>query len=493
MDVAQQEDQGTSNNEKTKLVHFSGNGLENYRSASLSLIETNKKDDYSKANPVFLSDTRLVIGNKDEFDHHMDCVAFNAKRAGRLFLRKEKIKAKWSKIRTSILSPDVLSKLRLGTVTEKKQEEQQPEEADMDKWLTYIKDDMILGKWLNVLLLVIPFAVASHYLAWGSVWVFWLNFLAMLPLASILGDFTEELALHTNEVVGGLINATFGNAVELVVGFQALLMGEIRIVQASMLGSVFSNLLLVLGCCFFFGGLRFKEQSYNPTNVTANMSLLSLSLIGFVLPTPFSEWSEFDDVLSLKVSRLSALCLASMYFQLLLFQLKTHSYLLEGDGDGEKPAIPFYVALFGLLFVTLMVTILSEYLVGSIDEFVQATGVSKTFVGMVILPIVGNAVEHITAVQVAVKDKMDMAMAVAIGSCTQICLFVVPCLTLVGWMIDKPMNMNYPPFEIILLVLSICITSICMRNNTSNWLQGSLLITCYVMVSIGFYYEHLDE
>ena len=146
-------------------------------------------------------------------------------------------------------------------------------------------------------------------------------------------------------------------------------------------------------------------------------------------------------------------------------------------------------------------------LVGSIDEFVNETGISKTFVGMVILPIVGNAVEHITAVQVAIKDKMDMAMAgkfsslcyhsnilvVAVGSCTQICLFVVPFLTLVGWVVNKPMNMNYPPFELILLVLSVCVTTVCMRNNTSNWLQGSLLITSYIMVSIGFYFEKLEN
>jgi len=500
-----------SNDEKSKLVQFLES--EDYRSTSESKLNTKNDDsDYDdRKGAVFNSDSQLVLNRSVSNDNPngftKEYIGFGAIGEGKLFLRREKALHKWRSVRSSIITPGFKQKIREMKIEEAHEHEHEHDdpdmedlllygadmERDMDDWRNYIKDEMILGKWLNILLLTIPFAVASHYAGWGSKWIFWLNFLAMLPLASVLGDFTEELALHTNEVVGGLVNATFGNAVELVVGIQALFKNEIRIVQASMLGSVFSNLLLVVGCCFFFGGLKFKEQRFNSVSTTANMSLLALSLIGFVLPTPFAQWYEFDDEVSLKVSRLSALCLASMYFQLLLFQLKTHAHLLD-DGDGlEKPAIPFWVALSGLMLVTLMVTILSNYLVGSIDEFVQETGISKTFVGMVILPIVGNAVEHLTAVQVAVKNKMDMAMAVAIGSCTQICLFVVPFLTLVGWGAGKPMNMNYPPFEVILLVLSVCVTTVCMRNNTSNWLQGSLLITSYVMVSIGFYYEKLDS
>jgi len=428
------------NEEKEPLVKYQEKEVENYqsasfsqinmeKSASLSKVNNNHNHNKHKTNKAFLSDTHLIVNNKNKNSNKHtrqssleeftpECIAFDATRRGKLFLRKEKISRKWKSVRDSIQSPGFLQQLRDAKDEEARQqlseviEEEGVEEPDMEDWVNYIKDDMIMGKWLNILFIFIPLAIASHYLQWGSIYIFWLNFLAMLPLASILGDFTEELALHTNEVIGGLVNATFGNAVELVVGIQALLIGEIRIVQSSMLGSVFSNLLLVLGCCYFFGGLRFKEQRFNAVSTTANMSLLALSLIGFVLPTPFAEWYEFDDALSLKVSRLSALCLTSMYFQLLLFQLKTHSHLMDGDGsDGEKPAIPFLVALVGLLLVTLMVTVLSDYLVGSIDEFVNETGISKTFVGMVILPIVGNAVEHITAVQVAVKDKMDMAMA----------------------------------------------------------------------------------
>jgi Ca2+:H+ antiporter len=284
--------------------------------------------------------------------------------------------------------------------------------------------EIILGKYVSVLLLLAPFAVMSHYLNWSAMWIFWLNFLVMIPLASILGDFTEEAALHTNQTIGGLLNATFGNAVEVVVAIQALLANEIRVVQASMIGSIFSNLLLVLGCCFFFGGLKHKEQTFNATAATANMGLLSLSSIALVLPTPFAEYYEVQDEHVLIISRFAACFLLFMYLQLLVFQLYTHSDIFDGaanDENGEdeageaeveeeEPTMPMKVALIGLFVTTLSITIFSDFLVGSIDEFCEVSGVSKTFVGLIILPIVGNAVEHITAVTVAIKNKMDLAM-----------------------------------------------------------------------------------
>ena len=182
--------------------------------------------------------------------------------------------------------------------------------------------EIVFGKSISVLLLLSPLAVASHYLHWNANYIFWLNFLVMIPLASILGDFTEEAALHTNETVGGLLNATFGNAVEVVVAIQALLANEIRVVQASMLGSIFSNLLLVLGCCFFFGGIKYKEQSFNSASATANMALLSLSSIALVLPTPFASYYNVQDEHVLAISRFAACFLLIMYIQLLVFQVR---------------------------------------------------------------------------------------------------------------------------------------------------------------------------
>lgn len=287
--------------------------------------------------------------------------------------------------------------------------------------------DMVFGGWVSLLLVFAPFAVAAHFLEWDPKWIFWLCFLTMIPLASILGDFTEEAAAHTNEVIGGLLNASFGNAVELVVAIQALLANEIRVVQASMMGSIFSNLLLVLGCCFFFGGLRYSEQTFNTAAATANMSLLALSGIALVLPTPFAQYYDVQDASVLTISRVAAIFLMAMYLQLLLFQLKTHVHLFAGEAGGDEVArVPFSVALAGLFLVTALVAIFSEYLVGSIDGFVANSSISRTFIGLIVLPIVGNAVEHLTAVSVAMKDKMDLAMG---GKFVCFCVSV-ECLSL---------------------------------------------------------------
>lgn len=352
--------------------------------------------------------------------------------------------------------------------------------------------DMLFGKPINVLLLFLPLAKISHDFAWSSQLIFWFNFLAMVPLASILGDFTEALAAHTNETVGGLINATFGNAVEVVVAVQALLQNEIRVVQASMIGSIFSNLLLVLGCCFFFGGMKFKEQTFNTTATTANMSLLSLSSLALVLPTPFAEYYNDGDVTVLEISRAASVFLMAMYIQMLFFQLKTHAHLLEG-AEEETPEVAFSVALVGLIFVTVLIASLSDYLVESIDGFVEESGISRTFVGLVILPIVGNAVEHITAISVAMKDKMDLAMGVAVGSSVQIAMFVVPLIVMVGWATGRNMTLNFPHFEIALYVISLVIVQICLSNGRGNWLLGSLLVTTYVMIAVGFWFEVVED
>lgn len=286
--------------------------------------------------------------------------------------------------------------------------------------LTTALRSIVFEKSVSIFLLLMPFAYWSHKSQWGGQWIFWLNFFVMIPLAAILGDFTEEAALHTNDTIGGLLNATFGNAVEVVVAIQALLANEIRVVQGSMLGSIFSNLLLVLGCCFFFGGLKYKEQTFNATNASANIGLLALSSIALVLPTPYAAYYEIHDEGVLDISRYAAIFLLFMYVQLLIFQLHTHADIIDGSGsedddddnddEEEAASIPMSVAIIGLCLTTLTVTIFSDFLVDSIDDFCEASNISRTFVGLILLPIVGNAVEHITAVTVAVKDKMDLSI-----------------------------------------------------------------------------------
>lgn len=346
---------------------------------------------------------------------------------------------------------------------------------------------------LSWCLLAGPISLWAVHFYWSATWIFWLNFVVMLPLAAILGEFTEEIALHTNDVTGGLINASFGNAVEVVVAMQALAANEIRVVQASMLGSIFSNLLLVLGSCFFFGGLYHKEQSFNTTAATANIGLLALSSIALVLPTPFAEYYELHDEHTLIVGRIAAIYLLFMYLQLLVFQLHTHAHMFNrnDDNDAQLASMSLVAACVGLCIVTLLVTLFSNFLVGSIEGFTEASGVSRTFVGLIILPIVGNAVEHVSAVSVATKNKMDLAMGIAVGSCTQISLFVVPLTVLFGWAIGKDMTLNFPHFEVVLYVLSVFTVSVVCSNPNCNWLSGSLLITTYCLIAVGFWFEHL--
>eukprot|EP00904_Undaria_pinnatifida_P000133 jgi/Undpi1/1011/HiC_scaffold_10.g04475.m1 len=330
---------------------------------------------------------------------------------------------------------------------------------------------MLTDKKMNLMLVFVPAGFVVNYCRFSDTTIFVVNFLAMMPLASLLGDFTEEVSAHTNQTLGGLIQATLGNAVEIVVAIQALYANQIRVVQASLLGSVFSNMLLVLGCCFFFGGLKHKEQHFNSTSAVANMSLLLLSSLALVLPTPLSHATEKASLLA--VSRFSGVFLLIMYIQLLVFQFKTHAHLFVDSAD-DPTNLKLTTAIAGLVVVTGLVALLSQFLVDAIDGFTEEAHLSKSFVGLILLPIIGNAVEHITAITVAVKNKMELAMGVAVGSATQVSMFVVPVAVLSGW---------------IMYVLSIIIVSTCVSNGTSNWLQGSLLVTTYLLVAVACWYE----
>lgn len=273
--------------------------------------------------------------------------------------------------------------------------------------------EMFTESKINILFVFLPLAYYSHAAKWNDGSVFILNFLAMVPLASMLGVFTEELAAHTNDVIGGLINATFGNAVEMVVAIQALLAEDYRVVQSSLIGSVFSNLLLVLGMCFFCGGMKFTEQTFVAQGAVASIALLGFSGLALLIPAQFDNTDGVDDEVQSQdvtsISRVAALLLICMYAQLLFFQLRSHAHLFDGDDD-VVALIPFHWALIGLVVITAIVTILSEYLVGSIDGFCDEFNLGRSFVGLIILPVVGNAVEHISAVSVAMKNKMDLAL-----------------------------------------------------------------------------------
>ncbi|KAF0366327.1 calcium/proton exchanger [Gigaspora margarita] len=267
--------------------------------------------------------------------------------------------------------------------------------------------------------------------------------------------------LFRNEILAVLLNRTFGNAIELIISIIALTKGQIRIVQASVLGSVLSNILVVLGSCFLFGGITILkegclEQKFDSTVAQASSSVMTLACIALIVPAAFSLANDVNsnNTLGTTDSRILNLSYGS---SVALF-LKTHKDLFQTD-ENEELQISKYLALFLLVTVTVVTAFSAEFLVSSIEEVVTSHGLSKTFIGLVLLPIIGNAAEHATSVKIAIKDRIDFAISVAVGSSTQIALFVTPLLVILGWIIGQPMSLFFLPFEIICLFIAVLLSN----------------------------------
>jgi Ca2+:H+ antiporter len=343
---------------------------------------------------------------------------------------------------------------------------------------------------LNILLVAVPLGIISPSQEWGCLATFLLNFTAIVPLAGILGGATEALAAHTGQMIGGLLNATFGNAVEMIVTINAIKAGLIRVVQGSLLGSILSNLLLVLGMAFFAAGLKMKESSFNIIGASTNMTCLTLASIALALPTIYSHLpeTEFEDMV--QISRVSSVVIAVVYLLFLWFQLVTHADIFGGEEEEEteQATMSAGTAVLLLLAATLTVAVCSEYLVDSIEGVSEDYGLPKAFIGVILLPIVGNAAEHATAVTCAAKGKMDLSLGVAVGSSTQIALFVVPFSVIVGWAYDVPMSLDFRIFDSSCLLLSILLAQSILSDGCSNWLEGAMLMATYLLIAIICWY-----
>ena len=302
---------------------------------------------------------------------------------------------------------------------------------------------------IHYLMIFIPLGIIAGALEWNAVASFWLNFVAIIPLASLLGFATEELAKTVGTTIGGLLNATFGNTVELLVSIFAIQKGMISVVQSSLLGSILSNLLLVLGFSFFFGGLKYKNQTFNQDAAQTSGSILALAVLSLVIPAALDADSSLNasNQSILNLSRAVAVVMFIVYICYLIFQLKTHKSYYEGDDIEESPIIGRPFAVFLLLFTTACVAVCSDYLVDSIEGISDAWHIPKSFVSLILLPIVGNAAEHYSAVTFAIHDHMGLTLGIAIGSSMQISLFVLPLLTIIGWIINQPMTLDFSTFE----------------------------------------------
>ncbi|CAJ1348383.1 unnamed protein product [Effrenium voratum] len=270
----------------------------------------------------------------------------------------------------------------------------------------------------------------------------------------------------------------------------ALKKGLVTVVQGSLLGSVLSNLLLVLGMCFFFGGIKYHKQKYNADGARVQSNLLLLSVLAMVIPSLVGVVSS-EEGISLQMSRGAAIIMGVLYGLYLIFQLRTHKDYFETENDGgeegaEEPVHPCVAAVL-LMFITLAVGVCSEGLVNSVEGITKNMGISEHFIGVILLPIVGNAAEHLTAVDVAMKNKMDLSLGVALGSSSQIALLVVPFTVLAGWAIGVPMDLNFRPLGTGILLVTVLIVGSVTSDGESNWLEGAMLIAAYIMVGLTFW------
>ncbi|KAL8958217.1 MAG: hypothetical protein Q9183_005881 [Haloplaca sp. 2 TL-2023] len=382
----------------------------------------------------------------------------------------------------------------------------------------------LFGSPINILLLMVPVGIGVHFSNVSPIGVFVINFIAIIPLAALLSYATEELALRTGETLGGLLNATFGNAVELIVSIIALTQNKVDIVQESLVGSILSNLLLVMGMCFFLGGFKRIEQHFNVTVAQTASSLLALAIASLIIPAAFEAWAAdggADAEQEANVTSLSrgvAVLLLLVYASYLLFQLRTHSAMYnapspkgqkrsnkpeagdanrmmaqvaanmsataggantqasamrEPEEEREQPTLSLTAALLTLGISTALVGVCAEFMTDAIDPITKPCGpLPRTFVGLILLPIVGNAAEHATAITVAIKDKMDLAIGVAVGSSMQIALLVIPFVVILGWIMgthNPDMNLAFDAFQIILLFVSVLLVNYLIQDGKSHW------------------------
>ena len=358
---------------------------------------------------------------------------------------------------------------------------------------------------LLVLLVFIPLAAAAEWLHWGAVQVFVFAALAIIPLAGLMGSATESLAHRFGAGVGGLLNATFGNAAELIIALVALQRGLFDVVKASLTGSIIGNVLLVLGLSILLGGLRRERQTFDRAAAAAGSTLLALAAIGLVVPAMFHLAGEgavrraliaperelaAERTLSLEI----ALVLFAAYLLSLLFSLRTHRHLYAGQdhADAHAPVGPVPSpgrAAITLALATAAVAWMSELLVGAVDEAGRAVGVSEVFIGVIVVAVIGNAAEHSTAVLMAMKNKMDLAMNIAIGSSIQIALFVAPVLVFVSYLVPNgPMDLRFTPFEVLAVGIAVAVVNMVAQDGESNWLEGALLLAAYLVLGIAFFF-----
>jgi Ca2+:H+ antiporter len=354
-----------------------------------------------------------------------------------------------------------------------------------------------------ILLVFVPIAIAAHQLHWGDTAVFITSAIAIIPLSIWLSTATEKVAVFTGPSVGGLVNAVFGNATELIIALTALRSGLVDIVEASIMGSILNALLLLLGVAMFAGGLRYKEQSFQPIVAKVNGSSMTLAVIAVALPTMVIATSNIIDAAAIRnISIVVSTILIVVYALTLIFSLGTHSYLYDvGLADEDAPSkaalggaqserkLELWLWLAVLLASTIAIAIVSELFVDVIEPETEKLGLTPLFTGVILLPLLTDVAAYVLVVRLALKNQMDLTVSTATGDSLLVALFVAPVLVLVGQAIGQPIDLNFNPFQVIAVAIAVTVTNLITFGGRSNWLDGTLLIATYLVLGVAFYYH----
>jgi Ca2+:H+ antiporter len=352
----------------------------------------------------------------------------------------------------------------------------------------------ILASPINILLVVAPISWFLAAISPGSPWVFMTAALSLIPLAGLIGLGTEQLARRAGPAWGGFLNATFGNAAELIIALVALRNGHVELVKASITGSIIGNLLLVLGLAFFVGGLGRRTQKFHRTAATNTSAMLFLGVVALVMPAVF-DLSLYGTLAAKppaidRLSFWSALILIAAYTGSLIYAFTAHRDLFRSTHAGEHDdlMLPTGAAVAVLAIGTMLTTIQAEILVRAMEPALSRFGFTELFAGVIVIALIGNAAEHYSAVTAAQRDEMTLAVEIAVGSSAQIALLVAPALVLYSFAIGRPMSLLFNALEITAIALSVLATSIVVTDGESNWVEGLQLLSVYLILALAFYF-----
>jgi Ca2+:H+ antiporter len=347
---------------------------------------------------------------------------------------------------------------------------------------------------LAILLVFVPVSIVLGLMGGPPLTVFLTACLAIVPLAGLMGRGTEQLTRHVGPGLGGLISSSFGNAAELILAFIALREGHVDVVKASLTGSIIGNMLLVLGLAMLLGGWRHKELRFSKTAAESNSSMMFLAVVALVIPAIYARVSqhrhpEHMESLSLDI----ATVMMATYVASLVFSLKSHRHLFAPEGSVESVAHdehpwPLSRAIGVLIAAAIGVAVVAEFLVGAVEAAGTALGLGDVFMGVVVLALVGNAAENSTAIQMAIRNQMDLSVAIAVGSSMQIAIFVAPLLVIAGHLMGTPLGLEFTLLEVVAVMLSVGAVTLLIRDGRTNWFEGLQLLAVYGILAMAFYF-----